>query len=241
MSFIQKKVFEGDSSLGKLSAEIYWSISISNHNLVEYVFTKPLLQRREHVFIIKALQFNKRNTLDLLIAIKSFVSSNRMTTGLLVQENIIPVLFSLMILYREAEQQGSVLSPAGDFINVPKLNLSLEIVRLILESGFSRSNDDNNLYSEIILGLNIDRFKNFLDMVCDDRLVIMRSLKSPFIAFLTEKNVLENITLLCSNMKRIFAFSRQDDKVVNIEYLEGTGLWLIQRTFQKSSTRFRQA
>ena len=165
------------------------------------------------------MENNKRNTLDLLIIAKSFVS-NKLATTILVQENLIPTLFGLMVQYREKEPDGAVFAPLGEQTNLVKLNLCLDMIRMIFSSGFMKGTDGANLYAEIVLALNLDRFKDFLEMLCQDKLAVVKSLKSPFMTYLTEKNITENIACLCDDMKRIFAFSNQNQKINFIENLE---------------------
>lgn len=138
---------------------------------------------------MKALEKRPRHSVDLLISLKSLIN-NKVATSILVHENLIPLLFSLMVSYRQDDQVvKKTLNNDDPFINLPLLNLSLEVLRMVLESGFVRQGDDSNLYSDIINSLNLQAFKSFLDMISADSKEVSRSLRSSFIMYLSDKNV----------------------------------------------------
>lgn len=142
-----------------------------------------------HQTIIKALESHPRSSVDLLICVKSLVNS-KIATQPLVSEQLIPILFGLMAKYREDDlNYQKALSSEGCFLNLPMLNLTLDILRMVLESGFTKANEDSNFYADIIQDLNLQVFRSFLEMLCGDWIAISRSLKSQFIMYLSDKNV----------------------------------------------------
>lgn len=142
-----------------------------------------------HQNIIKALESHPRSSVDLLICIKSFVNS-KIATSLLVNERLIPILFGLLATYREEDVNNQkVLNSEGPFLNLPMLNLTLDILRMVLDSGFIKQGDDSNMYADIIHDLNLQVFGAFLDQLSGDWIAISRSLKSQFITYLSDKNV----------------------------------------------------
>jgi hypothetical protein len=148
-----------------------------------------LIERKYHVVIINALQGNSFNTFDLLICIKSFLSQ-QIASSILAKENLIPVLFSLLTGYRSddvALKQG--IMHEGYYVDLPKLSLLLEVLRIMLGSGFVRQNDDANIYSDIINELNMEAFGEFFGKLIEDKLPIIRSHKNGLIMYMCERNV----------------------------------------------------
>jgi hypothetical protein len=154
-----------------------------------FVLNQLLIERNLHKTIIKALESHPRSSVDLLICIKSFVNS-KIATSPLVKEKLFPILFSLMATYREEDANcKKVLNSDGQFLNLPMLNLALEILRMVLESGFIKQTEDTNIYADIVHDLNLQAFSSFLELLSSDWISISRSLKSQFIMYLTDKNV----------------------------------------------------
>lgn len=109
---------------------------------------------------------------------------------MLVNERLIPILFALIATYREEDANcQKTLSSEGQFLNLPMLNMTLEILRMILDSGFMKQTEDSNMYADIIHDLNLQAFGAFLELLSADWIAISRSLKSQFIMYLSDKNV----------------------------------------------------
>lgn len=153
-----------------------------------------MVERKLHQAVVKALDKQPRHSVDLLIALKSLVN-NKVATSILVHEGVIPVLFSLLVAYRQDDSvMKRLLNNEETYANLPMLNMCLEVLRMVLDSGFVRQGDDSNLYSDIINSLNLQAFKSFLDMVAADCKQISRSLRSSFIMYLCDKNVANRVT-----------------------------------------------
>ena len=171
---------------------------------------------------------NPKNSMDLLICIKSLVTK-RIASSVLVQENILQILFELLLNYRDEEDSNykSVLAQNAPYLNLPKLALTIEIIKMIFESGFFREGDDGNHYSNIVLELNLNAFVRFLEMVCLDKKHILRSFRSQLILNLCETSVctwltkiLDSIQQLIEIMKRIFANAHKNKEVGTLEDIE---------------------
>lgn len=140
--------------------------------------------------IIRALQLNPKNSMDLLICIKSFVAK-RIAASVLVQENILQILFEMLLAYREEDDTNykTVLLQQTAYCNLPKLSLTIEIIRMIFDAGFFREGDDGNHFSAFALDLNLNAFMRFLELICQDQKHILRSSRSNFILNLCETSV----------------------------------------------------
>lgn len=128
--------------------------------------------------------------MDLLICIKSFVAK-RIAASVLVQENILQILFEMLLAYREEDDNNykTVLLQQTAYCNLPKLSLTIEIIRMIFDAGFFREGDDGNHFSTFALDLNLNAFMRFLELICQDQKHILRSSRSNFILNLCETSV----------------------------------------------------
>ena len=95
-----------------------------------------------------------------------------MAIQIIVNEDLIPTLFEILPTYRSGDTNcKKILMSAGSVPDVTMLNLALDIIRMVLDSGFMRAGDDTNIYNYIIKDMNLQSFKEFLDMIVVDRII----------------------------------------------------------------------
>ena len=204
-----------------VASEVLWCASMKGSSIT-------LIEMGVHKAVVQALQIHRNCcmiVMNLLICIKAF-ASHKLAIPKLVESDIIPALFGIIPTYRETNKNvTNILAQDNDEIDLCKLSLVMDLIRLVLENGFLKTNDDHNVFADIILNLDLVKFRSILEAIIEDRVQILRSLNSSFIKYLCDKNLVENILLIIEFIERI---ERRRGNERNLEQLHQLRLLVFQ-------------